>query len=53
MVLVGRQHWTEELPVWPLLQAMARGRAMEASVHLVDSIDEAIVVVGVSLPGGD
>jgi predicted Rossmann-fold nucleotide-binding protein len=53
MVLVGRQHWTEELPVWPLLEAMARGRAMEASVHLVDSIDEAVDVVGVSLPGGD
>ena len=41
MVLVGRRHWTEELPVWPLLQALARGRAMEASVHLVDSVDEA------------
>ena len=45
MVLVGRRHWTEELPVWPLLQALARGRAMEASVHLVDSVDEAIDVV--------
>ena len=23
MVLVGRQHWTETLPVWPLLEALA------------------------------
>ena len=42
MVLVGRRHWTEELPVWPLLQALARGRAMEPHVHLVDSLDEAV-----------
>jgi predicted Rossmann-fold nucleotide-binding protein len=45
MVLVGRQHWTEELPAWPLLQALARGRAMEPHVHLVDSLDEAVEVV--------
>ncbi len=47
MVLVGRLHWTEELPVWPLLQALARGRAMEQHVHLVDSVDQAAEVVGV------
>ena len=40
MVLVGRRHWTEELPAWPLLEAMARGRAMEPHVHLVDSLEE-------------
>ena len=45
MVLVGRRHWTEELPVWPLLQALARGRAMEPHVHLVDSLEEAVAVV--------
>ena len=45
MVLVGRRHWTEELPAWPLLQALARGRPMEPYVHLVDSIDEAVAVV--------
>ena len=45
MVLLGRSHWTEELPVWPLLQALARGRAMEPHVHLVDSVDEAVEVV--------
>ena len=45
MVLVGRAHWTEELPVWPLLTALARGRAMEPHVHLVDSVDEAVAIV--------
>ena len=45
MVLLGRAHWTEELPVWPLLQALARGRAMESHVHLVDSVEEAVAVV--------
>ena len=37
MVLVGEEYWTETLPAWPLLQSLARGRAMEAHVHLVDS----------------
>ena len=45
MVLVGRRHWTEELPVWPLLQRLAAGRAMEPHVHLVDSVDEAVALV--------
>ncbi|MEU8776410.1 LOG family protein [Streptomyces sp. NPDC048606] len=40
MVLVGRAHWTEHLPAWPLLQALARGRAMESRIALVDSVDE-------------
>lgn len=41
MVLVGRTYWTETLPAWPLLQTLARGRAMEDHVHLVDSVEEA------------
>ncbi len=53
MVLVGRQHWTEELPVWPLLRSLAQGRAMEPHVHLVDSLDEAVAVVSLSRPRGD
>ena len=47
MVLVGRRYWTEELPVWPLLQALAAGRAMEPHVHLVDTVEEAVQVVRV------
>ncbi|MEV7416728.1 LOG family protein [Streptomyces sp. NPDC089919] len=40
MVLVDRAHWTERLPAWPLLQALARDRAMESRIALVDSVDE-------------
>jgi predicted Rossmann-fold nucleotide-binding protein len=41
MVLVGRTHWTETLPAWPLLQSLARGRVMEQHIHLVGTVDEA------------
>jgi hypothetical protein len=41
MVLVGRSHWTSDFPAWPLLQALARGRAMESHIHLVDTVDDA------------
>ncbi|NDZ82652.1 Rossmann fold nucleotide-binding protein [Streptomyces sp. SID10853] len=41
MVLVDRAHWTEELPAWPLLRALAKGRPMESRIALVDSVDEA------------
>ncbi|OCG76539.1 LOG family protein [Microbacterium sediminis] len=49
MVLVGRRHWTETLPAWPLLRALAQGRPMEAHIHLVDTVDEAAAIV--ALPG--
>lgn len=45
MVLVGRTYWTQTLPAWPLLQALASGRAMEAHIHLVDTVDEAAALV--------
>ena len=53
MVLVGREHWTRTLPAWPLLQALARERAMEEHVHLVDTLEEALEVLGppISRPG--
>ncbi|GHB72236.1 hypothetical protein GCM10010306_077580 [Streptomyces umbrinus] len=41
MVLVNRAHWTERLPTWPLLQALARDRSMESRIALVDRIEEA------------
>jgi predicted Rossmann-fold nucleotide-binding protein len=40
MVLVGREYWTEVVPAWPLLESLAKGRAMEPVVHLVDTVDE-------------
>ncbi|WP_104107247.1 Rossmann fold nucleotide-binding protein [Nocardioides sp. 616] len=45
MVLVGRRHWTQTVPAWPLLQALARGRAMEPHVHLVEDVEEAAALV--------
>ncbi|MGD8199951.1 LOG family protein [Ornithinimicrobium sp. W1679] len=41
LVLVGREHWTGHLPVWPLLRSLGRGRAMAGAVHLVDTVEEA------------
>ncbi|MFI8522069.1 LOG family protein [Streptomyces sp. NPDC085481] len=41
MVLVNQAHWTERLPTWPLLRALAAERPMAARIALVDSIDEA------------
>lgn len=46
LVLVGREFWTEKLPAWPLLQALASGRLMEPHIHLVDSLDEVAEIVG-------
>ncbi|MFJ8670369.1 LOG family protein [Streptomyces sp. NPDC093589] len=40
MVLVDRAHWTQKLPTWPLLQALAADRPMAARIALVDSVDE-------------
>ena len=50
MVLVGRAYWTDELPAWPLLEALARGRAMESHVHLVDTVEEAAELFERPLP---
>ena len=45
MVLVGRRYWTEELPAWPLLERLARDRAMADHVHLVDTAEEALTAL--------
>ena len=41
MILVGRDHWDTELPVKPLLEALAKGRLMAGHVHVVDTVEEA------------
>lgn len=41
MVLVDRAHWTRVLPVWPLLESLARGRAMSRRIALVDDVAQA------------
>lgn len=45
LVLVGREHWTDRLPVWPLLRALGEGRTMAGSLHLVDTVEEAAALV--------
>jgi len=46
MVLVGVDHWTRELPAWPLLEALAGDRTMAARVHLVDDVSDAVGLLG-------
>lgn len=45
LVLVGREHWTERLPVWPLLRELARGRRMSEAIHLVDRLEDVLEVI--------
>ena len=42
LVLVGRQHWTEVVPVWETLSALGADRTMSRAVHLVDAPQEAL-----------
>ena len=41
MVLVGREHWEDTYPAWPMMQALAAGKAMAGRIHLVDTVEEA------------
>ena len=45
LVLVGREHWTGTLPVWPLLQALGTDRPLGRVLHLVDTPEEAAAIV--------
>jgi predicted Rossmann-fold nucleotide-binding protein len=42
LVLVGVAYWTETLPAWPLIRALAAGRPMEDHIHLVDDVPAAM-----------
>ncbi|MEC5181496.1 LOG family protein [Arthrobacter sp. CG_A4] len=46
MVLVGEEHWLRRFPAWPLLQSLAAGRPMENRIFLVDTVAEALAVLG-------
>lgn len=48
MVLLGVEHWTQRVPAWPLLNALARDRAMASRVALVNSLDAAIDALNVA-----
>ena len=56
MVLVGRRHWAETVPAWPLLDGLAHARGFRRAIALVDTIDEAVrsvVDAGVRRASGD
>jgi predicted Rossmann-fold nucleotide-binding protein len=42
MVLVGRDYWSAQLPVWSLLETLGRGRPFGARLHLVDEPAEVL-----------
>jgi predicted Rossmann-fold nucleotide-binding protein len=44
-VLVGQRYWTEEMPAWPLITALGRGREMGSKLRLVDTVHEAASVL--------
>lgn len=45
IVLVDEHHWTEHLPVWPLLQSLGRGRLMGERIFLVPDVHAAADVL--------
>ena len=42
MVLVGGEHWTTDLPAWPLLRGLAAGRPMASRIHLAGTVADAV-----------
>lgn len=42
MIMLGVEHWTARLPVWPLLQAMAAQRPWGRLIALCDGADEVL-----------
>lgn len=42
MLLMGREHWTNTRPVWPLLTSLAGDRAYAELLHLADDPDEVV-----------
>ena len=50
LVLVGQEYWTDTVPVWPAVQALAQGRGMSGAVHLVETAGEAEALVLAALP---
>lgn len=45
LILVGVNHWTNTLPAWPLLRALAYSRQMATTIHLVDTAAEAGILL--------
>ncbi len=45
MILVGVDYWSQEVPVWPLLESLSAARPMASSIRLVDTVEEAAGLV--------
>lgn len=45
LILVGIEHWTHTVPLWPALTALGVGRGMGGAIHLVDQVHEAALLV--------
>lgn len=50
MVLFGAAHWTERLPVWPLLRAMSAGKPWGDLIALCDRVDEVLAFLDAHPP---
>jgi hypothetical protein len=42
MVLLGVTHWTERLPVWPLLRALSAGKPWGQLLALCDHAEDVL-----------
>lgn len=45
MILVNCHYWTEHFPAWQLLDSLGHNRRMGASVHCVDTVDDATSIL--------
>ncbi len=45
LILVGVEHWTHTVPLWPALIALGAGRRMAGSIHLVEGVDPAASLI--------
>lgn len=41
MIFIGADYWTRQLPVWPLVEELGRGRTMGERLLLIDEVDDA------------
>ncbi|PFG16398.1 putative lysine decarboxylase [Propionicimonas paludicola] len=46
LILVGVEYWTRTVPAWPLLAALATGRPLAGSIHLIDDVAEIPALIG-------
>ncbi len=45
LILVGRDYWSNDVPVWPLLQRLGRGRTLGTQISLVEGTADALSVL--------